>query len=85
MIPIYEEGHGKGVGHNFFSFCDRFNSICQEHLANQRAHTFAFIFYDFTNNDLRRILKDRGVFTKLDRLAAARLSIFTFTLELDRP
>ena len=35
----------------------------------KRAKAFAFIFYDFTDSDLQKILKDQGVFARLDRLA----------------
>ena len=76
MIPIYEQGTGNGIGHNLKSFLDRFDAICSEHLAAGRAKAFAFIFYDFTDDALRRLLKNQGVFAKLDRLAGADLSIF---------
>ncbi len=76
MIPIFENGHGKGLGYTFKTFSARFESICQEHLADKHAGAFAFIFYDFTNKDLSRILEDKDVFAQLDRLAGTRLSIF---------
>ena len=76
MIPIYEQSDGNGIGHSFDSFSRRFDEICKEHLANGRARAFAFIFYDFTNSDLRDILKNDGVFAKLDRLSGTKLSIF---------
>lgn len=76
MIPIYEAGSGRGVGHTFSSFRERFDQICQDHLTHKRAQAFAFIFYDFTDSALRKILNDVGVFTKLDRLSGTRLSLF---------
>lgn len=76
MIPIYEAGSGRGVGHTFSSFRERFDQICQDHLTQKRAQAFAFIFYDFTDSDLRKILNDIGVFAQLDRLSGTRLSIF---------
>ena len=76
MIPIYEQGDGNGIGHSFDSFSQRFDAICKQHLENGRAKAFAFIFYDFTNSDLREILKNKGVFAQLDRLSGAELSIF---------
>jgi hypothetical protein len=45
-------------------------------LAEGRARAFAFIFYDFTNQEMRKILKDQGVFAELDRLSGRELSIF---------
>ncbi len=76
MIPIYEQGSGKGIGHNLQSFFERFESICREHKDSKRAKAFAFIFYDFVDQELRRILNDQGVFAQLDRLSGDELSIF---------
>jgi hypothetical protein len=76
MIPIYEQGQGQGIGHGLDSFLRRFEQICQEHLEAGRARAFAFIFYDFQDKALRRILKDQGVFAQLDRLSGASLSVF---------
>lgn len=76
MIPIYEQGQGKGIGHGLDSFLDRFDSICKKHLHDGRAKAFAFIFYDFTDRVTKRILQDQGVFAKLDRLSGSELSLF---------
>lgn len=76
MFPIFEQGKGKGIGHSKVSFIERFSEICRKHLAEKRARAFAFIFYDFRDSDLQRILKDQGVFAKLDRLSGTELSIF---------
>jgi hypothetical protein len=76
MIPIYEQGSGQGIGHGLKSFLKRFDAICQEHKTSKRAKAFAFIFYDFIDQDLRRILKNQGVFAQLDRLSGTELSIF---------
>ena len=76
MIPIYEQGQGRGIGHNLTSFLQRFDRICKEHLEQKRAGAFGFIFYDFTDSDLRKILKDQGVFAQLDRLTGNKLSLF---------
>ncbi len=76
MTPIYEQGSGNGIGHNLQSFLDRFNLICSDHVTNKRAKAFAFIFYDFTNHAVKRVLRNQGVFTKLDRLSGKELSVF---------
>jgi hypothetical protein len=76
MIPIYEQGTGRGIGLNFDTFLERFGQICQEHLHSNRAKAFAFIFYDFTDRELKTLLRDQGVFTQLDRLAGSDLSVF---------
>lgn len=76
MIPIYEQSSGRGIGLSLESFINRFDQICTQHLAEGRAKAFAFIFYDFTNQEIRKILKDQGVFAQLDRLSGKDLSIF---------
>jgi hypothetical protein len=76
MVPIFEQGTGRGIGHNVDSFRRRFAAICEEHVNSGRAKAFAFIFYDFTDESLCRLLHDQGVFTQLDRLAGDKLSIF---------
>jgi hypothetical protein len=76
MIPIYEQGSGNGIGHGLQSFLARFDEICAQHLAEGRARSFSFIFYDFTDSSFRKILKDQGVFARLDRLSGTQLSVF---------
>jgi hypothetical protein len=76
MIPIYEQGSGNGIGHGLQSFLRRFDEICAEHLAKGRAKSFAFIFYDFTDQAIRKVLKNQGVFAQLDRLSGKELSVF---------
>jgi len=76
MIPIYEQGTGRGIGHSLKSFMTRFELLCQEHLCDGRASAFAFVFYDFDDEELRHLLRDQGVFTKLDRLSGVNLSLF---------
>lgn len=75
MIPIYEQGGGRGIGHGLRSFIDRFTEICARH-ARGADSPFAFLFYDFRDHALREILEDPGVFTTLDRLAGDRLGVF---------
>jgi hypothetical protein len=84
MIPIFEQGKGRGIGLSLPSFKARFDQLCQEHLESQRALAFAFIFYDFGDSEIRKVLKDRGVFTQLDRLAGNDLSIFFLHSETRR-
>lgn len=76
MIPIYEQGIGHGIDHSLRSFIVRFEQICREHLHDGRARAFAVVFYDFGDEELRRILRDQGVFAELDRLTATNLSLF---------
>lgn len=76
MTPIYEQGSGQGIGHGREQFIKRFDEICAEHLEKKRARSFAFVFYDFNNKALRRILRDQGVFAELDRTSGKQLSLF---------
>lgn len=72
MVPIFEQGSGRGIGHTFDSFEARFEKLCQ----NNADQAFAFIFYNFEDHALRTILRDQGAFAKLDRLSGKKLTIF---------
>lgn len=76
MIPIYEQGSGKGIGHSVESFLVEFQKIAIEHVEAGRAKSIAFVFYDFHNYEFKKILKDQGVFAGLDRLTGKELSVF---------
>lgn len=76
MYTIFEQGKQKGIGHGYESFLRKFISICESHLENDRAKSFAFLLYDFHNHEIREILKSQGGFAKLDRLSGKELSIF---------
>lgn len=76
MFPIFEQGTGKGIGLDLRTFISRFRAVCDEHISDGRAKAFAFIFYDFKDNELKKILKDLGVFARLDRLTGKELSLF---------
>lgn len=76
MIPIYEQGSGNGIGHSQSSFMERFDDICKEHVEEGRAKAFAFIFYKFNDTSLKKILRNQGVFAKLDRLSGRDLRVF---------
>ena len=76
MIPIYEQGGGKSIGYMTETFARRFQELCHEHLQKGRARAFAFIFYNFYDEDFGRLLNDQGVFAQLDRLAGRELSVF---------
>lgn len=76
MIPIFEQGSGSGIGHSADSFIRRFHEIAFHNINSGGAKALAFVFYDFQDQDFKRILKDQGVFTKLDRLSGNDLNIF---------
>jgi len=68
MFPIRE--HNNGIGYSFKDFSTRFIEICNDHIENDRAKAFAFIFWDFKNE----LCVDE--FAQLDRLSDKTLSIF---------
>tara|TARA_R100000935_G_C2819474_1_gene158998 strand:- start:67 stop:636 length:570 start_codon:yes stop_codon:yes gene_type:complete len=76
MVPIQEQGHKSGIGYSYQSFLKRFIQICEKHLEDKRAKSFAFIFYAFHNQKIRDIFKNRGGFAKLDRLSGNDISVF---------
>lgn len=84
MIPIFEQGSGKGIGHGGDSFLRRFHEIAVEHIESGRAKSLAFIFYDFHDRDFKSILRDQGVFAQLDRLSGRDLSVFYLHSGSDR-
>jgi len=76
MIPIFEQGYGKGIGHSVETFLERFEEIAISHMNDGRAKSLAFVFYDYHDTEFRQILKDQGVFAKLDRLSGRDLCVF---------
>jgi len=76
MIPIYEQGKSKGIGHSYETFTKRFLEICNQKKSKGEASRFAFILYDFKSSAIKKILKSQGGFARLDRLSGKYLSIF---------
>ncbi|MBM1107330.1 hypothetical protein JQC67_14340 [Aurantibacter crassamenti] len=84
MVPIQEQGEKSGIGYSYKQFLKRFFEICEKHLSDNRAKSFAFIFYEFHNQQIRDIFKNRGGFTRLDRLSGKDLSVFYIDSENKR-
>jgi len=78
MNPIYETGKGHGIGHSLDSFKSRFVDICEEHLKDRKAKSFAFIFYKPENQEIIEILHNPGALMQLDRISGKTLSVFYF-------
>jgi len=76
MVPIFEQGDGRGIGLTLEGFSERFDQICAEHLKAKRAASFALIFYDFRDRSFRQVIDDLGVFAELDRLTGKKMSLF---------
>jgi hypothetical protein len=76
MNPIFTVSNDKNInGYWYNDFGQRFSEICQEHLANCRAKTFAFIVYNF-HSPTHITLENNGVFNELDRLSGRDITIF---------
>lgn len=84
MIPIFEQGSGKGIGHSADSFLERFHEIAVDHIEAGRAKALAFVFYDFQDREFKKVLKDQGIFAQLDRLSGNKLSVFYLHSGSDR-
>ncbi|KQS49486.1 hypothetical protein [Sphingomonas sp. Leaf198] len=76
MIPIYEQGGGRGIGLMLEAFLQRVEEICAEHVKDGRARAFAIILRNAEDRDLKRVLADQGAYAKLDRLSGTALSVF---------
>ena len=76
MIPIYEQGSGKGVGLMPEQFIDVLEGKFEHGLKLDKDTQFAFIFRDFQDQKLNGILKDQGVFAQLDRLSGEDFHVF---------
>ena len=76
MITIHEQGKGKGIGHSLDSFYIRFIQICEESKKNNIRKIFAFLLYDYNDTNVKKLLKDKGAFVRLDRLTGKNLDVF---------
>lgn len=76
MITIHEQGKGKGIGHSLDSFYTRFIQICEESKKNNIRKIFAFLLYDYNDTNIKKLLKDKGAFVRLDRLTGKNLDVF---------
>lgn len=78
MQMIHEGALPNRRGFSIQVFRERFLEICEEHRAHGRAWAFAFLFYDFTSPQIRKILEDNHYWDALDQLSGSDLTIFSF-------
>ena len=78
MIAIYENSPGPRRGHSVEQFHTRFLAICGEHRASRRALAFAFILYDFSDPQVKKMLDDDDYWRALDEISGQNLSVFSF-------
>lgn len=77
MYPIYSNYEKKHdlEGIMFDQFAKQFDAICQQHLQEGRANSFAFILYEYPSA-AHEVLRDRNGFVELDRLSGKDMTIF---------
>lgn len=73
MVPIISSKDGNFDGQNIK---DHILKISAQHRAENRALAFAFLFYDFGDYTINKILKDTDYWSSLDKISGHFLSIF---------
>jgi len=77
MFPIQKhslDGLGRGMG--IHDFVNDFIAVCDNHTANGRAKSFAFIFYNLHNSAIRKAINASPGFHRLDDLTGNNLTLF---------
>ncbi|MBI5893418.1 MAG: hypothetical protein HZB79_07190 [Deltaproteobacteria bacterium] len=69
--------NSENEGHSFNSFSDKFIQICKEHKDQGRALAFAFIFYDFENAQISKVLQDTDYWLSLNAISGKYLTVFS--------
>lgn len=75
MYPIYLNSKLEGYGID--SFVKRMTKICEEHKEKKRAIAFVFLIYDFTNPEIRKVLKDKIYWDALNDISGETLTVFS--------
>jgi len=73
MYPI-STYDGKHI--DFDDLSSLIRRICTDHRSSERALAFAFILYDFTNENISKILIDEAYWQSLNKLSGNLLTIF---------
>lgn len=79
MIPIFTVSDGQMGGYSNKEFMRRFDHICQNHLSTKRARSFAFIFYNPEDENIKGILENKGAWAELHLISGHEMSIFYFS------
>ena len=75
---MYQISHSsKNKDYSFNAFKDKLIQICSEHKSHNRAIAFAFIFYNFENPNIRKVLNDTDYWLALDQLSGNYLTVFS--------
>jgi hypothetical protein len=73
MQPIVIDGK-KHI--SLSEFEESFAELCQQHRAEERAIAFAFLLYDFRDQQIRKILADQDYWESLHAISGKYLTIF---------
>ena len=76
MYKILQNSNDKG--YSFEEFEKEFINICNTHKKEGKALAFAFILYDFDNENVIKVLNDNVYWNSLNFLSGKYLSIFSF-------
>jgi len=81
MYPIILRSEGNKQGYSLEEFDRAFISICQSHRESGRALAFAFILFDYTHPEVRKVLEDQAYWDALDHISGVYLTVFSFHLK----
>lgn len=76
MYPIQMQAGNRGIGMGYGDFVSQFVRICEDHLHQGRARSFAFIFYDMKNGVVRRALRESEGFRQLHESSGNEITLF---------
>ncbi len=63
---------------SYTKFKKQFLEICSSHHSGNKASVFAFIIYDYSDSQIRKILRDSDYWTALHHLSGDYITIFGF-------
>lgn len=70
--------NSKSKGYSFEDFESEFIKICNNHRREGKAIAFAFILYDFDNENIIKVLNDDDYWNSLNHISGDYLSVFSF-------
>jgi len=82
MVTIYLNSKDEVL--SIESFEQNMIQICEEHKKEKRALAFAFLIYDFTNANLRKVLNDEEYWMALNQISGENLTVFSLNYKPKR-
>lgn len=80
MYSVFINSSQAGIG--FDDLQNNLREICRQHQVENRASAFAFIIYNFENENVRKILNDKEYYDSLNSISSNYLTIFSL---FDKP